>query len=148
MPWSCSTSNHGRRAEPLEAAQLAGAVKRQETLSRPVLAQQIAKRLRPERVAQSDRIDGFARRAAFFGGGGAVGFQPIVITLPQGTMMGATGVVSADRRYVRIAVAPIFSTIGDVQTFTFAGQAEPVSRNGGGGGCWPGAGAAVAVGVP
>ena len=38
-------------------------------------------------------------------------------------MMSATGVVSADRRYVRIAVSPIFSTIGDVQTFTFAGEA-------------------------
>ena len=33
--------NHGRRTEPLETAQLAGAVKRQETLSRSVLAQQL-----------------------------------------------------------------------------------------------------------
>ena len=34
--------NHGRRSEPLESAQLAGAVKRQEILSRSVLAQQIS----------------------------------------------------------------------------------------------------------
>jgi hypothetical protein len=30
-------------------------------------------------------------------------------------------------------VAPIFSTIGDVQTFTFAGQAQPVPGTGTGG---------------
>ncbi|MEX0613385.1 MAG: hypothetical protein WD229_14805, partial [Pirellulales bacterium] len=61
---------------------------------------------------------------------GAVGFQPIVITLPTGTTMSLSGVVSADRRYVRIAVAPIFSDIPRVATFTFAGQAEPVEDMG------------------
>jgi hypothetical protein len=40
-------------------------------------------------------------------------------------------VVSSDRRYVRIAVSPSFNTIGNVQTFTFAGQAQ---QTGGGGG--------------
>ena len=38
--------------------------------------------------------------------------------------MGAIGVISADRRYVRISTAPTFSTIGDVQTFTFAGSPQ------------------------
>lgn len=122
--------NHGRRAEPIETAQLAGAVKRQETLSRSVLAQQLDSGSDP-RVAPVRPLGGFGRRGAF--GGGAVGFQPIVITLPQGTMMSATGVVSADRRYVRIAVAPVFSTIGDVQTFTFAGEAAPATGGGGAG---------------
>ena len=55
---------------------------------------------------------------------GAVGYQPIIQVLPEGAQMGAIGVISADRRYVRISTAPTFSTIGDVQTFTFAGSAE------------------------
>ncbi len=124
--------NHGRRTESLEAAQLAGAVKRQETLSRSVLAQQISASSDPN-VATTGRTGiPFLGRGALLGGG-AVGFQPIVTTLPQGTQMSATGVVSADRRYVRIAVAPLFSTIGDVQTFTFAGQATQTGTGGTGG---------------
>ena len=96
--------NHGRRSEPLESAQLAGAVKRQEILSRSVLAQQIADGSDPS-AASGRPLDAFARRAAFLGGArGAVGFQPIIQTLPEGTMMSATAVVSADRRYVRVAV--------------------------------------------
>jgi hypothetical protein len=78
-------------------------------------------------------LDRLARRA-FFGGGGAVGYQPIIQTLPEGTMMSVFGVVSHDRRYLRVAVAPIFSTIGEVTTFTLAGQADPVNMPGGAGG--------------
>jgi hypothetical protein len=56
-------------------------------------------------------------------------------------MMSVFGVVSHDRRYVRVAVSPIFSTIGDVTTFTLAGQADPVNMNGGAGGGAGGGGA-------
>jgi hypothetical protein len=132
--------NHGRRSEPLESAQLAGAVKRQETLSRAVLAQQLSDGSDPS-AAPSRGLDSLARRAAFFNGRGAVGFQPIIQTLPEGRMMSASAVVSADRRYVRIAVQPIFSSIGEVQTFTFAGQAAPATNTG------TGAGGAGAGGV-
>jgi hypothetical protein len=45
----------------------------------------------------------------------------------------AQGVISADRRYVRISVGPTFSVVGDVSTFTFAGSAEETDQNGGGG---------------
>ncbi len=38
---------------------------------------------------------------------GAVGYQPIIITLPEGTNLMATGVVSADRRYVRITTRAV-----------------------------------------
>jgi tetratricopeptide (TPR) repeat protein len=131
--------DQGRRAEPLEAAQLAGAVKRQQELSRAVLAQQIESgsdpRLLPVRPGDA------ARQAALFGRPGAVGFQPIIQTLPDGSMFSAVAVVSADRRYVRVAVLPIFSRIGAVQTFTFAGQAEEVDGNGNGNGNGTGAGA-------
>ena len=47
--------NHGRRTEPLEAAQLAGAVKRQQALSRAVLAQQIDSGSDPNACCQSGR---------------------------------------------------------------------------------------------
>ena len=47
------------------------------------------------------------------------GFRPVITTLPEGTNMTATGVVSADRRYVRITATPLFSLIGNVSTFNF-----------------------------
>jgi hypothetical protein len=125
--------DRGRRTEPLQAAQLAGAVKRQEAISRAVLAQQLSSGSDP-RVLPGGSAADFARRAALFGGRGAVGFQPIIQVLPEGTMMSVFGVVSADRRYVRVAVSPIFSTIGEVTTFTFAGQAEQTDPMGGAGG--------------
>jgi uncharacterized protein with von Willebrand factor type A (vWA) domain len=125
--------NDGRRSEPLRAAQLAGAVKRQQAISRAVLAQQIGSGSDPSVAPFRPGMD-FARQQAFFGRPGAVGFQPIIQTLLDGRTMSVSGVVSADRRYVRIAVQPFFSNIGDVQTFTFAGEAEPVDGNGGGNG--------------
>jgi hypothetical protein len=131
--------DRGRRSEPLEAVQLASAVNRQQALSRSVLAQQISSGSDPG-VAPLRPLDRLARQA-FFGGRGAVGYQPIIQTLPEGTMMSVFGVVSHDRRYVRVAVSPIFSTIGDVTTFTLAGQADPVNMNGGAGGGAGGGGA-------
>jgi hypothetical protein len=123
--------NRGRRTDPLEAAQLAGAVKRQEAISRAVLAQQLGSGADP-RVAPTRPLDALARRAFF--GGGAVGYQPIIITLPEGRTMIATAVMSADRRYVRVGVAPTISDVPRVTTFTFAGAAEEVGGGGGGGG--------------
>jgi hypothetical protein len=72
---------------------------------------------------------------------GAVGYQPVITTLPEGTNMSATAVVSADRRYVRISVVPLFSSVGDVTTFNFATGAQTVTPgNGGGIGGGPGGG--------
>ena len=58
-------------------------------------------------------------------GGGPVGFQPQITTLPQGAMLSGfpLAVVSADRRYVRASPMPFFSQIGDVTTFDFGGVA-------------------------
>jgi hypothetical protein len=127
--------DHGRRNEPLEAGQLAGAVQRQQAVSRAVLAQQIES-LSDSRLLPANS-DLFRRRQALgaLGIGGAVGYQPIIQILPSGRTLGVTGVVSADRRYVRISSAPFFSTIGDVTTFTFAGAArETMGGDMGGGG--------------
>jgi hypothetical protein len=124
----------GRRKEPLETAQLAGAVERQQQISRAVLAQQIDSA--SDASILSSRSDEMRRRRALgaLGFGGAVGYQPIIQTLPEGAQMSIQGVISADRRYVRISVSPTFSTIGDVQTFTFAGAGEEVDNGTGGGG--------------
>ena len=51
--------------------------------------------------------------------GGNPGFAPVITTLPSGTQLGASAVVSPDRRYVRMNLQPFFSSVGPVQTFTF-----------------------------
>ena len=68
---------------------------------------------------------------------GAVGFTPVVQVIPEGVSLNGTAIISADRRYVRISMTPIFNTITDVFTFTFQGpgagtQTNP-GVNGGGG---------------
>ena len=57
----------------------------------------------------------------------AVAFAPSVGSIPDGISLSATPVVSADRRYVRIGVSPMFQTINGFQTF-------PVPAAVGGGG--------------
>jgi hypothetical protein len=69
-------------------------------------------------------------------GFGAIGFQSVIQTIPEGASLSAAAVVSADRRYVRIGVVPLFSTITDVFTFSFIGGAGG-SQTGGGGGVSP-----------
>jgi tetratricopeptide (TPR) repeat protein len=118
--------NAGRRTEPLEAGQLAAAFDRQRAVSRAVLAQQLDS-LSDESVIPS-RADAIRFRRGFLAGGGAVGYQPIITTLSSGTQFVVTGVVSADRRYVRISPVPSFMTIGNVQTFTFAGVAAQTNN--------------------
>lgn len=126
----------GRRTEPLENQLLARAVERQEAVSRAVLAQQIGSLEDPSGYPIRDPNDRreLLRRRLLAERGGAVGFQPVIVTLPEGTNFFATGVVSADRRYVRITTVPFFSTIGDVATFTFAGSGAEVDDGGDDGG--------------
>jgi type II secretory pathway component GspD/PulD (secretin) len=49
----------------------------------------------------------------------SVGFQPVITVISDGVQMQVIAVISADRRYVRLTVAPVFTTITDVQTFSF-----------------------------
>lgn len=60
-------------------------------------------------------------------GGLRAAVQPIVQIVPEGVQATATAVVSADRRYVRLNLNPVFSAITDVFTFTFAGQGAGTS---------------------
>lgn len=50
---------------------------------------------------------------------GALIYAPVVQVIPEGATLGVTGVVSADRRYVRINAQPNFTNITDVFTFSY-----------------------------
>jgi len=55
--------------------------------------------------------------------------QPVIMVLPEGTMLTVQAVVSSDRRFVRLTVVPFFSTIGEVNTFTFAGETSTTTES-------------------
>lgn len=65
----------------------------------------------------------------------AVGYQPQITQVQEGVGMSVQAVISADRRYVRLAVTPFFSTIREVTSFTFvsAGQGQQQGQQGQGG---------------
>ncbi len=52
----------------------------------------------------------------------AAALQPVIVVLNEGTFLTVQAVVSNDRRFVRLTVVPFFSTIGEVNTFTFTGS--------------------------
>lgn len=60
-------------------------------------------------------------------GAGAVAFQPSIGSFADGVQLLVTPVVSADRRYVRMTMAPIFQTLQGFDTFTI-----PAAVGGGG----------------
>jgi hypothetical protein len=71
---------------------------------------------------------------------GAVGFQPVIRIVPDGSQLSAQAIVSADRRYVRISSLPLFTSITDVFTFSFV--------SGAGGAAAGGAGTGAGTGTP
>lgn len=52
----------------------------------------------------------------------AAAHQPVVVVLSEGTSLSVQAVVSPDRRFVRLTLIPFFSSIGEVDTFTFTGK--------------------------
>ena len=64
---------------------------------------------------------GFRLPAGAFTAG--IGFQPVIGFINEGVSLSALAVVSADRRFVRISVAPFFNTLLELQTFSFQGGA-------------------------
>jgi len=134
----------------LEDVQLAGAVAGQLEVGRHILAQQLAL-LNDENLARNLIANRILQGSAGAGGGvgnggagnggqipffarGAVGYQPVIITLPQGANLIATAVISADRRYVRVSAGPLFSQITQVQTFNFVTGQQGNNQVPGGGG--------------
>lgn len=84
---------------------------------------------RRQREAMQDYLN--SRRHAHQRGGrngGAFAVAPGITVIPEGTTLMAGAIVSADRRYVRLSVAPMFNNVTDVFTFSF------FNAGGGGGG--------------
>ncbi|MCA9054198.1 MAG: hypothetical protein KDA75_10200 [Planctomycetaceae bacterium] len=63
----------------------------------------------------------------------AVGFQPQIQVINDGAQLFVRAVISADRRYVRLAVSPIFNNVTDVFTFSFIGGTGNIGVGGNGG---------------
>ncbi|MBQ9455624.1 MAG: VWA domain-containing protein [Thermoguttaceae bacterium] len=108
--------DEGRRTEALETARLNTAIaKGKESQIAQKLFANVDHKAMADYAASGEGglVPGFVNLS------GAVGYMPVIWTLKPGATYGATGVVSADRRYVRISVAPSFSSIKSVKTFNF-----------------------------
>ena len=129
----------GRRTEPIQEHQIAAAIAAVPSvaLRQQILAQQVAN------AADASAMSNLANSRSggslggltfpFVIGGGAVGYQPVIITLPEGTNLFTFAVISADRRYVRVNAMPLFSGIAEVNVFNFATGANTQGRGGTGG---------------
>jgi hypothetical protein len=132
----------GRRQEPLAQHQLMNAAQGQMALNRAIVANQIGE------ITDDSSLAAFAAsrgRGAFAVAAANrfrpnVGYMPVIQVLPEGAMMFASAVISADRRYVRISPSPQFSTIRSVTTFSIEGGASNTSANVGGAGAGGGIG--------
>ena len=126
----------GRRRQRLDDAQVAQDIVVQQELSKTILAQQLSAMSNNAAVDSlsntrpRNTTPGTIQRP--FTTGSAVGYQPVITTLPEGTNLEATAVISANRKYVRITSTPLFSGIGQVTTFNYS--------SGGGGGASGGGG--------
>jgi hypothetical protein len=124
----------GQRKEPLHEQQVVNAIDTQLAVNRQVLAQQIGGSVDPS-VLQALALSraGNGNGANPFAIHGAVGYQPVIETLPEGAMLMMTAVISADRRYVRITSMPFFSGVGQVHTFNMANGTNTTGTGGTGG---------------
>lgn len=138
----------GRRTENLKDVQIAKAANDQVHLRQHVLAQQLAGGLDPAammNLALSRALTSSNGGNNGGGGGnsgndgifpflrGAVGYQPVIITLPEGANLMAMAVISADRRYVRYTGLPLFSGVAEVNTFNMATGENATGQGGTGG---------------
>jgi len=125
--------------EQLVAQAAAGQMAVRQAVGQHVLAQQLAAAADQRALADLSLSSGgnngggnvFNPFAAL--GGNAVGYQPVIITLPEGANMAASAVISADRRYVRITTVPLFSGIAEVNVFNMATGENSEGRGGTGG---------------
>ena len=139
----------GRRQEPLAEQQLANAAVGQIAINQAILAQQIG-----TLGAQAGAGGNFgASRQGLLGIPfiqQAVGYQPIIQNIPSGARLFTSGVISADRRYVRVSPQPQFMQIGQVTTFNLqqgvTGTSQGQQGGGGVGGGNPQGGGGGAVG--
>ncbi|MGC4002755.1 MAG: hypothetical protein QM811_06335 [Pirellulales bacterium] len=126
-----------RRVDKLPDVQVAVAAREQARVGQAVLAQQLAALPTGYSGGSGNPTNPLVPTGVNplfpFAGRGAVGYMPVITTLPEGTNMMAQAVVSADRRYVRITSTPLFSTIPEISTFNFssgAGTTQPGTQPG------------------
>lgn len=122
---------------------MAQAVATQAAVNHQVLGQQLAASVDPRAIAAlaqsrgtmtgSNNGEGNTMVPFPFFNQGAVGYQPVIIWIPEGTNLGASAVISADRRYVRITCVPFFSAIREVNIFNMATGDNTQGRGGTGG---------------
>lgn len=134
----------GRRVEPLAQVQLANDVAEGLAVGRDILAQQLNV-LSDPRVAASLAAAQRLRLGVPFADpvrpiAGAVGYMPVIRTVPKGAMMSAIAVISADRRYVRVTPFPQFTGVTEVNTFNFVTGQTGQSAGAGFGGFGAGGG--------
>ena len=140
----------GRRKEPLDEHQVALAAAGQMMVGGVLLAQQLNALNDPQALGnfltgtsmQNAAENGFNPNNPFmpFGPTSALGYQPVISTLPKGAMMMTSAVVSADRRYVRVSPSPLFSGVTEVNTFNYVTGSSGTSNGAGGGGFGAGGG--------
>jgi hypothetical protein len=141
----------GRRTESLKDRQIVNTAATHLAVQQKVLAQQLAASVDPETL----RNLALARNSYSPGGGdnpaadptfplirpNQVGYEPVIMWIQEGAFMMVTAVISADRRYVRVAPMPNFQAIGEVNTFnTTTGDSESLGQGGQGGGGFGGGG--------
>ena len=142
----------GRRKEPLDEQQVANAVQGQLQVGRELLAQQLNRLNDPQALGKflaSASMGNLLETGGVFnpnnpfmpfGLKGAVGYQPVITSLPKGAMMSTSAVISSDRRYVRVSPTPFFSGVSEVNTFNYVTGASGTSNGAGGGGFGSGGG--------
>lgn len=130
----------GRRKESLDDQQVANAAVNHVAIGRQILAQQLNGVVDPGAMndfSLSQHLSGGNGGGGMlipFSRAGAVGYQPVITVLPEGTNMSATAVISADRRYVRVTCSPLFSGVSEVNVFNMASGESTEGRGGTGGG--------------
>lgn len=140
----------GRRTESLTEQQVATAASDQISLRRELINQQL------NAMADEYSLRDLAKSRGQIADRGAgvpiirtpsVGYQPVIIVLPEGANLRASAVISADRRYVRFTGLPLFSSVSEVNTFNFATGQSGTSNGGTGGQGFSGSGAAGGTGT-
>ncbi|MEQ8789123.1 MAG: hypothetical protein RIC55_22615 [Pirellulaceae bacterium] len=119
----------GSRTQSLRDEQLLQTTQTHLAISRAVIAQQLSLYENSQAARDYEK----SKREAAKDGRLTVrsrtrpGYRPVITTLPQGSNMTVTAVISADRRYVRITPTPLFSIIGPVSTFNFSSGSSSTS---------------------
>ena len=118
-------------------AQVAMAAEQQIEMRRDLISKQLGaltdrSSLSDFLVSRRDRVPEGGQRQPF-SGPDAAGFQPVIVTLPEGASMSGTAVISADRRYVRFSGRPLFSGVTEVNIFNTSTGSNTSGQGGTGG---------------